>query len=81
MIRAKFTCQQNIPHDDGDGAYVSFYPVTSNPPTPENLSFWNATPSGQIAMSITNPNAVRQFEVGKDYYVDFIPVDSSEEVV
>ncbi len=37
----------------------------------ESWSKW--TPSGQISMTISNPPALEQFEVGKDYIVDFTP--------
>lgn len=36
----------------------------------ENEAFWNATPTGQITMTITT-SAADQFEVGKEVYVDF----------
>ncbi len=63
MVRAKFTCTKN---DNGD---VALQPVFDR--SEENKQFWDATPSGEIKMFITNENARNQFEVGKEYYVDF----------
>ena len=41
----------------------------------ENRQFWEATPSGEITMSITNPPGfepfVDAFHAGKPFYVDF----------
>ena len=39
----------------------------------ENKKFFHATPSGQISMGMLNPAAWQQFELGKEYYVDFTP--------
>ncbi|BAY78382.1 hypothetical protein NIES25_48560 [Nostoc linckia NIES-25] len=74
MIRAKFTCQQNLPDRETKTATVILTPVTTNPPSEENLTFWSATPAGRIELQITNPEASAQFAVGTDYYVDFTAV-------
>ncbi|AFZ24767.1 hypothetical protein Cylst_2561 [Cylindrospermum stagnale PCC 7417] len=77
-VRAKFTCQVNLKEAGTQIATVVFSPVTTNPPTQENLTFWKATPSGQITLQIDNASAASQFEVGADYYVDFTaaqPID------
>lgn len=39
----------------------------------ENKSFSKWTPSGEIKLSITNPDAIAFFDVGKPYYIDFTP--------
>ena len=36
-----------------------------------NKEWSKYTPSGNIKINITNPDAFNQFEVGKDYYVTF----------
>ncbi|MGF1989104.1 MAG: hypothetical protein RMY62_014695 [Nostoc sp. ZfuVER08] len=74
MIRAKFTCQQNTLDHETQTATVILHPVTANPPSKENLAFWNATPAGKIELQITNPEASAQFSVGTVYYVDFTAV-------
>lgn len=40
---------------------------------PEDQRFQMATPSGNCELMIDNPAARAQFELGKDYYVDFTP--------
>lgn len=63
MVRAKFRC---VGSNEG---VVTLYPVMGG--SEENNTFWKYTPSGQITMMITNPEAINQFEAGKEYYVDF----------
>lgn len=66
-VRAKFTCERN------DNGVVTMRPVYQG--SEENKTFWSYTPGGQITLSITNPEAIKQFEVGKEYYVDFTPAE------
>lgn len=40
-----------------------------------NDSWSKYTPAGQLEMTITNPAAVSQFELGKVYEMEFTPVD------
>lgn len=37
----------------------------------ENEEFFKMTPSGLIDLSIVNDEAIKTFEVGKEYYVTF----------
>lgn len=46
-------------------------PVYSSDPTSENHTFWQASPSGRIELGTVNPEAWKQFELGKEYYIDF----------
>jgi hypothetical protein len=41
----------------------------------ERASFSKATPSGTLEITVSNPAVVGTFEVGKDYYLDLIPVE------
>jgi hypothetical protein len=41
--------------------------------SPENKKFFRWTPNGQITIGVLNPEAWAQFELGKEYYVDFTP--------
>lgn len=51
---------------------LEFTPVyANNDPTHENTKFWNASPSGKIELGTVNPEAWKDFELGKEYYVDF----------
>lgn len=50
-------------------------PVYGNgDPNHENSKFWDATPGGELRLNVVNPAAVAQFELGKEYYIDFTPV-------
>lgn len=51
---------------------LKFSPVYgNNDPKHENTKFWQASPSGSINLGTVNPEAWSQFELGKDYYIDF----------
>lgn len=41
---------------------------------PEDVSFAEATPSGELRMLVNNPAVISLFEPGQDYYVELIPV-------
>lgn len=79
MIRAKFyVSEKGFYGGQGTGrhgGYVKLRPVYSNNPEDENKAFWEATPSGEITMSIKS-SALDMFEEGKTYYVDFTPTDN-----
>ena len=54
---------------------ITMSPVYSDDPESENAKFFNATPSGQITMGVVNEAAAEIFQVGKEVYVDFFPVE------
>ncbi|CAH1230733.1 hypothetical protein PAECIP111891_06738 [Paenibacillus allorhizoplanae] len=66
-VRAKFRCVQK------EGNNLRLEVVISG--SEENKDFWKYTPAGQIQMSVDNEKAQEQFEVGKEYYVDFTPAN------
>ena len=68
MVRAKFECT-------GKSNAGSVELMTVYTGSPENEKFFKATPFGQIQMGIVNDPALQEFEVGKQYYVDFSPAD------
>lgn len=72
MVRAKFKVTA-ITHYI-DYAKVELNPVTSG--SEENKQYFSYTPSGKIEMNIKSA-AIEQFEVGKEYYVDFTPAIES----
>lgn len=43
--------------------------------SPENKSFWEATPSGRIELSCVKPQS---WELGQEFYVDFSPAFKPE---
>lgn len=53
-----------------------FQPVYGNgDPNHENTKFWEASPSGEIRLGVVNQEAWKNFELGKEYYIDFTPAD------
>jgi hypothetical protein len=72
MVRAKFVVDMISKTRYGSHEIV-MSPVTAT--TEENKSFWQYTPSGSIKFNCVNTNAVEQFEVGKEYYIDFTPAE------
>jgi hypothetical protein len=51
---------------------LKFSPVyANNDPKHENSLFWRASPGGKVEMNCVNPEAWKQFELGKEYYLDF----------
>ena len=78
MIRSKFRCMSRTEHHQGD-VEVRLLPVFHNKQgdyevPPENKEFWEATPAGEIKMTIRN-KAAQGFVPGKTYYVDFTETD------
>lgn len=76
-ILAKVKCNKVDKGGTPDWPYeiVDFNAVYSSDPETENYSFSKATPSLNLTMSITNPGAFGAFEAGKEYYLDFTPVE------
>ena len=76
-VRAKFRCMSinhaftNTP--EYSAATVGLVPVWEQEGV--NKTWSKATPSGKIEMMITNPEAVKQFDLGKEYFVDFTPAE------
>lgn len=67
-VRAKMKCDSLEPANDGVGGTVKLSPVIGG--SEENEKFYKYTPSGQLVLSTINQQALDQFEVGKEYYVD-----------
>ena len=42
---------------------------------PEDVSFAEATPSGELKIYVSNPVVIGSFKVGKSYYLDLIPCE------
>lgn len=63
------------------GRLFEFSLVTADDKNPENKEFFEASPPGfwyngqnvslGIKIYVVNPEAANQFEVGKNYYIDF----------
>lgn len=73
-IQAKMVCESVAPSPDADNKcaeQVTLRAVYGD--GEENKSYSEATPSAQVSMTISNKAAWGAFEVGKEYYVKFIP--------
>jgi hypothetical protein len=72
-IRAKFRCM-GVERTWDSAEIVRFSAVHSNKSgveIPENRAFWKATPSGEITLRLTNPEAFGRVKSGDFYYIDF----------
>lgn len=45
----------------------------------DNKQWASATPAGRIEMTIKNDLAIAEFDVSKEYFVDFTPAPQGEE--
>jgi hypothetical protein len=75
-VRAKFqvksiTKEKHWDVTKGHIHTVKLIPVVSG--SPENDSFFTATPCGDISLGVVNAETGSQFELGAEYYVDFTP--------
>ena len=73
MIRAKFRVQSVEPM--GDGFEIRLSAVTGG--SEENDAFYSATPSGSLVLAIVAASVAKMFEVNKEYYLDFNPVEAA----
>lgn len=81
-VRAKFRVdriERTMVSVDIDGEWVpqerwtvTMFPVYSNDEHAENRKFWNATPAGKIELNTVNADAVAEFDLEDEFYVDFI---------
>ena len=75
MVRCKFYLDKKIEKSAGPGMRVyelEFNPVTHG--SPENESFFQWTPYGQLKFGTINEEAAKKFETGKEYYIDISEV-------
>lgn len=70
MVRAKFRVDEVTRYGNWNGGKVLLRAVTGN--GEENKSFWEATPSGQLEMTVKG-DALDLLQLGKSYYLDFTP--------
>ncbi len=78
-VRAKFFVE-SIVHEDVPGtdqyASITMRPVFGTYGDGKVNETWSKyTPSGQLTICITNPDAIDAFEKGRAYYLDFTPAD------
>ncbi len=72
MIRAKFKVQSyetSLSHQGEELRTVKLNAVIDG--SPENKEFFKWTPSGSISIGMLAASTWKNFELGKEYYVDF----------
>lgn len=69
-VRGKFRLVEVAELDWNDTARKLTFQAVCND-TPENKRFHKYTPTGQISMVVDNPEAMKNFQLRKEYYVDF----------
>ena len=84
-IRAKFECNAVIPATENYDTVVHLNAVYANSDgnvNEENQSFSNATPSGQLTISISKDvPAHKYFIQGRFYYLDFTRIPMTEQEI
>lgn len=73
-VRGKFRLSEITHLEYNETAKRLLFNAVCNDSTEENAKFHKYTPSGTISMVVDNPEAMKQFELRKEYYVDFSPV-------
>lgn len=81
-VRAKFRCgslETYAPADIGDpqGPRTYRFQAAYDASTPEDQRYAKYTPSGELRITVDNPAVV--FEPGRQYYLDFTPVEDPKE--
>lgn len=76
MVRAKFVVEsyetrKSNTRDPQSEELRSIKMIAVSDGSEENKRFFRWTPNGQINIGILNPEAWKQLELGKSYYVDF----------
>jgi len=71
MIKAKMHCHYVQKSEGVETLHA--HPVYSG--SEENKSFSQATPSGNLSLTITNPEAFGVIKEGQDFYLNFTPID------
>ena len=70
-------CKMRLDHVVGrvwGGVQAFFYCEYDEKLCKEDITFAEATPTGQAEFQIDNPKAIEQLVIGKRYYVDFTEV-------
>lgn len=71
-VRAKFVCRWiETSNTEPELKTIHLNAVYSPVAGSENAMYWKYTPCGTISLSTVNEEAWKQFEEGKEYYVDF----------
>lgn len=70
-IRAKIQISSAFQQKDYPGEQINAHAVYGNSTNAEDNTFSAATPSLNLQMFISNPEAIGQLKQGKKYFLDF----------
>lgn len=73
-VRAKFKVTGKTNTTDGASIFLSA--VTGG--SKENEEFFRFSPWGNIDMGTVNPEAAKQFEIGDEFFVDFVKAPAAQ---
>jgi hypothetical protein len=73
-VRAKFRCASVETYAQTSGHRNYRFSAMYDPEVPEDQRYAKYTPTGSLTITVDNPAV--NFEPGKDYYLDFTPVDA-----
>lgn len=75
IVRAKFICHEaeKYPNGDDHNVRVKFSAVAHDEGVNKEWSKW--TPSGELALTISNPNLIEHFVKGKEYYLNIVEAE------
>jgi hypothetical protein len=78
-VRAKFRCNsiESFAPAGTEGTRSFRFSAVYDDGIPENQRYARYTPSGELRISVDNPGVT--FEPGRDYYLDFTPVEATSE--
>lgn len=78
-VRAKFQVT-NVVQNTGwnNGPHETSTVVLSAVSNETNKTWSKWTPSGKLEMQINNPEALKQFEIGKFFFLDFTEAPATE---
>lgn len=74
MVRAKFKVVAVTQHHYEINARTIKLEPQYDQSIPEDRRFAQATPTGEMSIYVNNPRAVAELELGKYFYLDFVPV-------
>lgn len=72
VVRAKFVVTEVTEFANSTTKIVKLQPRYDSS-LPEDKRFAEATPSGDLSMTVTNPGALQHLKAGAIFYLDFVP--------
>ncbi len=73
-VRAKFTVSSITDNANVNSKTVRLTTLYDNT-IAEDQRFYDATPTGDLTMVVNNPRALELLVLGRQFYVDFLPID------